>query len=302
MKKLAVALLASLILAPVAVTGLEIASVYPTTVVAGAPVTLVGGPFDPNTRVVVGDMEVSPLRAGTRQLVFIAPPLEPGEYALYLISGQESSEATFSLRIVLPPPQVLSLEPANIDECSTIEERTVLLEGRYIQPGASLLLGGQVIPSTRLSDTGIRFTAPVLRSGSYGVQVANPDGSTSLAHSLWFNNIPQIDQVSIGEDFVNYYQLIIRGKNFFHNSTVVLNEYPVGLSDIPPRQKVIPGQGGAAFQGDQPRQPQSEAVFYVDCNTLIYNRYPYSGQPKTLILRVSNPDGKQSGVYEISAP
>ncbi len=302
MKRLAVALLASLVLAPAAVLGLELTSVYPATVTAGSAVTVVGGPFDQDTRVVVGETVLAPRRTGSRQLVFVVPPLEAGEYALYLTRGEESSKATFSLRIALPAPQIESLEPTNIDECSTVDQRTVYLQGRNIQPGASLLLGGQVIPSTRLGETTLRFTAPLLRSGSYGVQVVNPDGGSSLPHSLWFNNIPQIDQVSIGEEFVNSYQLIIRGINFFHNSTVVLDEYPVGLSDLPPRQRIVPGEGGQVFQGDQARPAQTEAVFYLDCNTLIYNRYPYSGQNKNLVLRVSNPDGKQSDAYQLSAP
>ncbi len=302
MKSLAVALLVSLLLAPTAVLALEIVSVYPVTATAGAAVTVVGGPFDENTRVVVGEVEVAPRRAGTRQLVFIVPPLEAGEYALYLTRGEESSKATYSLRIVLPAPKILSLDPTNIDECSTVGQRTVFVQGRYIQPGASLLLGGQVIPSTRQSGTEIRFTAPLLRSGSYGVQVANPDGSTSLPHSLWFNNIPHIEQVTTGDDFVTYYQLIIKGKNFFNNSSLVIHESPVGLSDLPPRQRAIPSQGGPRLHGDSALPQELEGVSYIDCNTLIFNRYPYSGQSKNLTLRVSNPDGKQSNLYQISAP
>jgi len=294
--------LLALILVPALSAGLEISSVHPNPAIIGSPVTIIGGPFAPTLRVIIGGREVVPSLVDERQLVFVVPQLSAGEHALYLLADQQKSEQTINLRVSLPPPQISSLEPSNIDECSTAEQRIISLRGNHFREGSQLLLGGQVIPSTRLSETEISFTVPPLQAGTHGVQVVNPDGSESLPHSLWFNNIPHIFDVSRGEDFVSSYQLIIKGENFVLNSALIVYESSIGQPNLPPSQQIIPEQGGRWFIGEGARHSQTEAVTYIDCNTLIYNRYPYSGQDKTLILRVSNPDGKQTEPYELSTP
>ena len=289
-------------LVPTLSAAVEITSVYPDPAIIGSPVTIIGGPFDPTIRVLIGGREIEPNLVDERQLVFVVPQLEAGEQALYLVGDSQTSAQTLSLLVVLPPPQISALEPSNVDECSTQEQRMISLRGEYFREGAQLMLDRQIIPATRLSDTEINFTVPPLRAGTYGVQVVNPDGSESLPHSLWLNNIPHIYDVSRGEDYISSYQLIINGINFVHNSTLIVYEYPVGQTDLPPQQRIVPSQGGTAFSGQQALKQSTEAVIYIDCNTLIYNRHPYSGQDKTLILRVGNPDGKQTDSYELRSP
>lgn len=302
MKWIITVALSALFLVPSLAAGLEISSVHPDPAIVGSPVTIIGGPFVPALRVVIGGREIVPSLVDERQLVFVVPQLGAGEHALYLLADQQKSEQTISLRVSLPPPQISALEPSNVDECSTAEQRSIVLRGDHFREGSKLLINGQIVPSTRLSETEINFTVPPLKAGTYGVQVTNPDGSESLPHSLWLNNIPHIYDVSRGDDFVSYYQLIIRGENFVLNSALIVYESSVGQPNLPPSQQIVPGQGGRSFIGEGARHHQTEAVTYVDCNTLIYNRYPYSGQDKTLILRVSNPDGKQTDSYELSTP
>jgi hypothetical protein len=296
------AALLTLILTPSLSVGLEMSSVHPESASAGESVTIIGKPFTPSTRVVIGGHEVVPRLVDERQLVFIVPQLNAGNYALYLLAGQQTSGQTISLNISLPSPQINSLKPSNIDECFTEEERIVTLNGNHFRKGSKLLLDRNVVPSTRTSETEMRFTVPSLKAGTYGVQVINLDGSESLPHSLWLNNIPHIYDVSVGEDYISSYQLVINGKNFVHNSSLIAYEYPVGLPDLPPQQQIIPGQGSTSFRDDQSRRKLSESVTYIDCNTLIYNRYPYSRQDKKLVLRVGNPDGKQTEAFEILTP
>lgn len=302
MKLFIPALLLVLLLIPFLSLGLEISSVHPNPAIVGSPVTIIGGPFAPSLKVVLGGREIIPSLVDERQLIFIIPQLGPGEHALYLLGDQQKSEQTISLSIALPPPQISSLEPSNIDECSTQEQRLITIRGDHFVADSQLSLSGQIVASTQVSATEISFIAPPLRAGTHGVQVTNPDGSKSLPHSLWFNNIPHIFDVSRGEDFVSSYQLIIKGENFILNSALIVYESSVGQPNLPPSQHIIPEQGGRSFIGEGARHPQTEAVTYVDCNTLIYNRYPYSGQDKTITLRVSNPDGKQTEPYELSTP
>ena len=300
MKKWLFWLVLLLVYLPVSGFGLELLSIYPKTAFEGSAVTIIGGPFSEQTLVALGDQQLHPRLVGTRQLVFIVPTLPVGEYALFIIEGAQTSRATFSLLIELPPPVINSISPTNIDVCSTPDQRRITLRGEHIQDSARLLLNDMVVPVTREDDLSYSFTPPPLQAGSYGLQLINPDGKKSLPHTLWVNNVPAIESVSRGDNFVNYYQMIIQGKNFFHNSVLLISEYPGGFADLPPRQRFIPAQGGPAVRGRSARP--GDAVRYQDCNTLIYDRYPPTGQPLRMILRVGNPDGKQTSAYEITLP
>ena len=302
MNRLVGVLAVLLILVPSGVRGLEVASVYPEVATPEAAVTLIGGPFEQGTQVMLGETLVEPRILSPRQLVFLVPELVPGAYALSLIDGTNHSEQVFQLQVVLPPPEINSLQPESIDECYDRSQHEVTLEGRHLQPQARVLLNNLVTPSEWINAGELRFEAPRLAAGMYGVQVVNPDGSASLPHSLEYSNAPEISQVSVGEDFVNYYQLVIEGKNFFYRSILVVSEYPVGLSSLPPIQRSFRAQH-APTQFDSLRpQRQREALYYKDCHTMIYTRYPLSGESRRLVLRISNPDGKQSQTYEISVP
>jgi len=291
-----------LLLLPLPLVGYEPVSVHPETAAVGTPVTLIGGPFSPDTRVQLGEERIVPRLVNARQLVFLVPALEPGAYALSLVEGDRPAEQVFRLQVVFPPPQIVALTPETIDECSDTTEHLVSVKGRYLHPGANVLLNNLVIPSNWASDTELSFEAPRLAAGMYGVQVANPDGYTSLPYSLEVNNAPQISEVTRGDDFVNYYQLVIRGKNFFYRSTLVVTEYSDGFPDIPPIQRSIIGQNLPRQPLDLTRTIRNEELFYQDCHTLIYNRHPVSGEDRRLVLRVSNPDGKQTPPFELYTP
>lgn len=279
---------------------LEITSVYPQVASVGTPVTIIGGPFSQDLRVDLGGRQIAPQSVSSRQLVFIVPQLETGEYALFLHGTAQTTSNTASLRVELPPPAITEISPAILDECRNDAQTPVLLRGQNIHPQAQMLIDGAVVPVEREGES-ISFTPPDLRAGSHGVEIVNPDGKKSLAHTLWVNNVPEIDSVIQGDDFVNHYQVIITGKNFFHNSVLLITEYP-GVSDLPPRQRFIPAQGGASFHGQLASPVQSDSVSYQDCHTLIYNRYPPTGQAMQMVFRVGNPDGKQTAPYEVSLP
>jgi hypothetical protein len=281
---------------PLSGFALEISSVAPSTVTPGSTVSISGGPFKANARVLLGDRAIVPKVVDDRHLTFTVPPLEEGEYALFVQQGEESSAKAFTLRIVLPAPRIFSISPTNIDECSSEAQRRVVVEGQDFLPGADLLLDNAAVAHSQSGGATITFTAPPLPAGIYGVQVVNPDGRRSLPHSLWYNDIPEIDTVSQGKDYTTYYQLVIDGKNFFFNSTLVVTEYPIDAQGVAPQQKAIPVRrhGPTIGVGDN--------VFFVDCHTLIYNRYPLSNQVRQVSLQVINPDGKATSTYTLSTP
>lgn len=280
----------------------EVVAVYPEQVVAGEQVTVLGGPFEAGMEVLLGGVKIVPEIRDPRHLVMVTPPLEPGVYPLTLVDTQRNVERVFRLQVVLPPPEIVALEPSRIDECYDRGEHMIALRGRHLHPGTRVLLNGLAVPSELIGEDELRFAAPELPAGVYGVQVVHPDGNASLPQSLEFSNSPEIFEVSRGEDFVNYYQLVIRGKNFFQQSLLVVSEYPPGLSDLPPQQRAIRSRSVPGAQRDGARLIRREEVFYQDCHTLIYHRYPLSGEERRVILRISNPDGKQTSPYELSIP
>lgn len=291
-----------LTLIPATLQALEITSVSPGLVSPGDAVTVAGGPFTLEARVVLGNRAIQPTAVSEGRLIFTVPPLEEGEYALQVRDGGEISPQSFVLRIAAADPLIDSLIPSNIDVCASEGEREVAVNGRHFQPGATLLLEGNTIASSRLSSESISFTPPALAAGVYGIQVANPGGGQSVPHSLYVNDVPEILNVYIGEESVTYYQLVIEGKNFFFNSTLLINEYPVGFFDQPPQQRVIRQQSATSDPDKLPSPSQSDNFRFVDCGILIYNRYPYTTQPKNISLKVINPDGKTSSTWDLSVP
>ncbi len=281
---------------------LQLHSVNPASANQGATVQILGAGFTSTTRVLLGNQELVPLLIDSGQLQLQVPQFTEGEYTLQLISAASRSAQSLSLRIDLPPPSILSLSPTNIDECSSPEERLVTISGTNFQPGASLLLNGAAVAASIDSQQTISFSAPEMTAGSYGLQVVNPNGKRSLPQSLYFNNIPKISSLSAGDDYVGSYQLIIEGKNFYPHSRLVVREYPTGFGDAPPLQRVIHGRDSGANGDGRRLQVAGDYLNYIDCNRLIYYRFPYSGQDKQLTLQIVNRDGKSSAVESISTP
>lgn len=290
-----------LLLLPVALPAFEVATIHPDVAVAGESVSIIGGPFSAELSLRVGAVATPFELNGERHLVFRVPALEPGVYPLVLTDPRLGEEKAFTLQVVVPPPEIVSLYPARVDECFDVGDRAITVRGRFLRPESRLLVNGLAVPFTWHNAEELVFEAPRLTVGVYGVQVVNPDGRASLPQSLEFSNTPEIFSVEIGEDFVNTYQVRIRGKNFFQRSVLVVNDFPTGQPDLPPRQRAVAGQG-LQTQQQQGFHLRQEEVTYQDCQTLIYNRYPLSGEARRVLLRVSNPDGKQTQPYEIFIP
>ena len=133
----------------------------------------------------------------------------------------------------------------------------------------------------------------------YGVSVSNQDGATSLPHSLWVNSTPEINSVERGADFVNYYEVIIHGKNFLFNSTlVVVEQEDSALGQTYQRLSSLSPKGD---ESQVSVSPQEYRLIYVDCQTLIYHRYRTS-RAKDLRLQVFNSDGRKSYQYYVALP
>ncbi len=300
--RVSIFLLLLLLIAWAASSGaVEIVSVSPLSAAPGERVSVsLVDDEDPYTLLLNG--QGVPVEASGPGFASFRVPLVPaGTYALRLLSGGTVVPTPYQLTVLEPTPNIVSLTPANIPECAEREEKRVDVIGRYFFTDSRLLVNGALVDATFVGPQQMSFDASSLTAGVYGVQVVNPSGLKSLPYSLYVNSIPTIREVSTGENYTSHYELVIRGGNFFQQSTLLVTEAPPGMTGLSPRQRVIWGKGrrsGAGFLLDEEKE---DYLYFEDCHTLVYYRYPLSGQPRELTLKVINPDGKASGAYELLA-
>lgn len=279
-----------ILLFPVAAAAQQVTSVSPSSASPGQTVVLTGGSFPPDTRVRLGETSIRPDGVERNRLAFTVPPLPPGDYLLQVVEGKRGrGRQVFTLRVTSPVPEIASVSPSTVDVCRLQQGVRISVAGRF-PTGTSILLDGAVVASGSGSE--ISFQAPPLRSGVHQIEASGPDGRRSLPHPLVADGVPRILGVEQREENVTSYELVVTGENFLFESTLVVNDIPVnsplavqGRENIPPELL-----------------PRKDSVRYVDCNTLVLTRHPYSTQPKAVTLQVVNPGGEQSRVYEVTIP
>jgi hypothetical protein len=283
---------------------LEITSLAPVRGTPGTLVGISGGPFSPQTQPFLGEQYVAPRITLKNYMEFTVPYLPPGNYTLTVQDNTMVAAQTYQFEVMAPTPQVTNINPRILDACPIDPLNQLQINGRNFLPGAVLLVNDRVVPSRVISSTSIEAQMPGLRKpGVYGVSVSNQDGATSLPHSLWVNSTPEINSVERGADFVNHYEVIIHGKNFLFNSTLVVKEPEDSTIGQTYQQLSFVSRNNPTSQGGLDTiAPQKNRLIYVDCQTLIYHRYPTSFQDKDLGLQVFNPDGRMTDQYYVALP
>ncbi|MBC8017780.1 MAG: transcription factor, partial [Verrucomicrobia bacterium] len=146
-----------------------------------------------------------------------------------------------------------------------------------------LRFDGAVVASRVISPEQIVFNAPQSSGGLHQIMVKNDRENGSLPLALAHETKPEISQVSIGNEYVTYYDLNIYGRNFQQNSAIYVDGQRIG------------GKGGQEMI-------EREKLIYVDCTRMIYQRYPYSSTNKDFRIQVLNQGGEGSQVVNVTAP
>jgi hypothetical protein len=261
---------------------ISILSIVPTQGEPGNSVTLSGSGFSDQTTVFLGNTEIPARVTSSRQLSFEIPKLAPGLYAIYLRRDDGTTSKTYNFTVAPLKPVAISLTPDTVQTCASGREREVTITGRNFQEGSQLLFDGAVIASRFGSSESISFTAPPLAGGLHQVQVKNPEETMTVPLALMINSRPEVTSVSQGEDFVNYYQLIIEGRNFQQSSLLTIDGKRLGS-----------GEGPAG---------ERERLIYFNCNRIVYERHPYDSTVKNFRLQVVNQNGEESAVVQVTAP
>lgn len=261
-----------------------ILSIIPVQAEPGAKVMLSGTGFGENAAVFLGSTEIPARIIDAKQAEFNVPPhLEEGLYALYLKRSDGTTGRSYNFTVLPVRPVLSSLQPSVLSSCAVGKEREVIARGSNFGETSMLLFDGAALTSTLLSPESISFRVPTVTGGLHQVLVKNALENSSVPLALAVKTKPEIGQVTIGDEHVNYYELIITGTNFNQNSSVYVDGLQIG------------GRGGQDMA-------EREKLIYVDCSKLIYQRYPYSPVNKDFRLQVVNPGGEGSQVITVTAP
>lgn len=277
---------------------ISILSIIPSQGEPGIMVTLFGTGFTPKTTVFLANIELLVKVADQQQISFDIPDLEPGLYALYLKREDGTFSRPYNFSVLPLKPVAFGLAPDTITSCASSQDREVTIAGRNFIASSQVMFDGAAIKSRFSSPEYITFITPKIAGGLHQVQVKNSEDAISGVLGLVIDDRPEITGVTIGDELVNFYNLIIEGRNFQQNSVLMVME-----------DKAI-DQSGAHLTLDIKRVSSStqnaidrEQIMYVNCNRIIYQRFPYSTTPKNLKLQVLNPaNGSESSLVSVSSP
>jgi hypothetical protein len=260
----------------------SILSIIPAQGEPGGIVTLYGNGFSSGITAYLGNTAIPAKVLSAKHLSFEIPKLDPGLYALYLKRKDGITSSIYNFTILPLKPVVTGIQPDKISACDSGGAREAHISGRNFQERSMVMFDGAAIGSRFISPDSIDFAVPDVQAGLHQVQIRNPGDAYSTVMGLFIDAKPEITSISQGEAYVNYYNLIINGRNFQQNSSLIVD----GNS--------IPGIGAYA--------PGQEKFVFVNCNQIIYERYPYDTSPKNIRLQIINPNGESSPVIQITAP
>jgi hypothetical protein len=269
---------------PAAAAAPAILSIIPAQGEPGSKVMVFGSGFGTQASAFLGSIEIPVKLTESRQAEFTIPPqLDPGLYALYLKRSDGVVSRPYNFSILPLRPVLNSLTPDVISACAQGGEREVTARGQNFLESSQLVFDGAVVRSRFLSSDALVFNVPQVTGGLHQVMVRNAPDNGTVAMGLMIETRPEIVQVMIGSKYVNYYELVIVGKNFQQNSSVYVDGVKIG------------GQGGADLA-------EREKLIYGDCTRLIYQRHPYSPVEKDFQIMVMNPGGEASQTINVTAP
>jgi hypothetical protein len=270
--------------APIAATAPAVLSIIPAQAEPGAKVMMFGSGFGTQASAYLGSVEIPARVIEGKQVEFTIPQqLDPGLYALYLKRADGAVSRPYNFTVQPLRPVLNGLSPAMISSCAQGADREVTALGRNFHETSQLFFDGSALKSRNISSDAIAFSVPNVTGGLHQVVVKNSSDNGSEALGLIIETRPEISQVMIGSQHVNYYDLIIVGRNFQQNSSIYVDGQRIG------------GNGGQDLA-------EREKLIYVDCTKLIYQRYPFSPVNKDFSILVMNPGGEGSQTINVSAP
>lgn len=272
---------------------ISILSIIPSQGEPGMDVSLSGSGFTRSTTAFLGTLELQTNVINANQLSFRIPDLQPGLYALYAKKDGNVISKSYNFPILAPRPTISDLVPDAIYACATGKDREVKIIGTHFRKQSMVLFDGAGVKTNFMSDEMVAFQVPRAEGSLHKVQVRNADENLSGTLNLTIEVRPEVENVRMSGDMVGTYNLIIEGRNFQQNSSLVISE-PDTIQ--PDRTRVKRMQVGMY------NSEERERVYFTSCSQLVYERHPYSPISKLFNIQVINPNGDESSVVQVSAP
>jgi hypothetical protein len=274
----------------------SVLSIIPAQAEPGMSISLSGNGFSASISAFLGNVEIPAQLIDEKQISFTLPDLAPGLYALFLKREDGVTSRTYTFTVLPLKPVATDLSPDTIYACSTGKDREVQISGHSFKEKSVAVLDGAAVKSRYLGPENIAFTVPQIPPGLHQVQVKSPPDAVSGALALIIDGRPEITGISRGEEYVNFYNLYVDGRNFQQNSVLVITEESsLDLASSPGRAEVKRLRAGSY-------DAERERVIFSSCNRLIYQRHPYSTTLKNFQVQVVNPNGEESASYSVGAP
>ena len=215
--------------APAAAAAPAILSIIPAQAEPGGKVMMSGSGFGTQASAFLGSVEMPARVVDGRQVEFSIPTqLEPGLYALYLKRSDGAVSRPYNFTILPLRPVLNGLSPDMIGSCSQGAEREVLALGQNFLEKSQIVFDGAVLKSRYVSSEALTFGVPNVVGGLHQVFVRNSPENSTVALGLMIETKPEIVQVMIGSQYVNYYELAIVGRNFQQNSSIYVDGQKIG--------------------------------------------------------------------------
>jgi len=264
------------------VTAPSILSIIPGQSPPGKTVVISGSGFNIESSLFLGIDEIPFKIISSRQISFEMPQIPAGNYALYIRQNNGTSSKAYAFTVTSVKPSVTTIMPDTVSHCATGGNRQISVMGKNFLDRAQILFDGAIIKGSRISAEEMTFLAPQVPGGLHQIQVRNPEEEVSPAIALLIVSRPEIQSVTQGNDYVNYYELNIEGINFQHGSALIVE--------------------GRKIQSGQPTPGDRDRLVFNSCTNLTYQRYPYDPSMKSFQLVIVNPNGEESSLFTVSAP
>jgi len=252
-------------------------SIVPAQAEPKGKITIFGAGFGDSAKVYLGSVEILDKTTEDDRIEFTVPEhLQAGLYALYISRGDGAVSRPYNVTVLPLRPLLVGFTPERIDSCAQGGDREVTVLGQNFNENSALLFDGAVVKSRFISPEAISFVVPQAPGGLRHIMVKNSSDNASLPMAFSVETQPEINMMRIGAEYVNYYELIVEGRNFYQGAALYVDGRPVGDG--------------------------RERLIYVNCHQLVYQRYPYSQTDKTLRVQVVNPNGEASQVMTINTP
>lgn len=260
-------------------SGMVVVSIAPAQAEPGTQVVITLGGMADGVRISLGGDEIPLQKLDTDRIAFDVPAgRAPGQYVL-AIKAAHGVTRSYPFTVKPLRPVAVRLEPDRITSCKADSQRDIVVYGRNFVESSQIVFDGAIIQGKYLSSEAVSFVAPRVSGGLHQVAVKN---AYEIAAPLGLTVItaPVVNSVTIGEDRVSSYDLVIEGYNFQQNSIVIVD----------------------GVQVDAFSRGQTGQLSYIDCNRIMYQRRPFSSTKHDLRIQVVNPGGEISQITVIQAP